>query len=138
MKKSITQEFNYGCGIACFAFVTGTTYKEAEDFLGRKQVKSPRFWCKDFTSELNRYGMKYIYKYVKPKIRKRIYQENAIVLVARSKRYPVGHYLVRYNNRWMDPWINLPKDNNIKNAKSGFRKRLPSRPMYIFLPQNPI
>lgn len=76
--------------------------------------------------------MNYIYKYVRPKIRKRIYQENAIVLVARSNRYPVGHYLVRYDNRWMDPWINLPKDNSIKNAKSGFRKRLPGRPMYVF------
>lgn len=43
MKKTITQEFDYGCGIACFAFVTGMTYKEAEVFLGCKQAKSLRF-----------------------------------------------------------------------------------------------
>ena len=129
MKKSITQEFNYGCGIACFAFVTNVTYKKAINFLGPKQAMSPRFWCKNLASQLNKFGVKYIYRYVKPKLRKKIYQEGAIVLVARSKIYPTGHYLIRYKSQWMDLWINLPKDENIKHAKSGFRKRLPCRPM---------
>lgn len=135
MKKSITQEFDYGCGVACFAFVTNMTYKQAANFLGPEQAMSPRFWCKDFVSQLNRFGMKYIHRYVKPRLRRKIYQEGAIVLVARSRIiYPSGHYLAYYKDQWMDPWINLSKDKNIKNAKSGFRKRLPGRPMYVFLP----
>lgn len=43
MRKSITQEFDYGCGIACFAFATNKTYKEAERFLGSKQAMSEIF-----------------------------------------------------------------------------------------------
>jgi len=34
----------------------------------------------------------------------------------------------------MDPWINFQKDKNLKNAKAGFRKKLPGRPIYgIFI-----
>lgn len=39
---------------------------------------------------------------------------------------PFGHYLIRFNNQWIDPWINLPN----KNIKAGFRKRLPGKPIY--------
>jgi len=28
MRQSITQEFDYGCGIACFAFVLEMTYQQ--------------------------------------------------------------------------------------------------------------
>lgn len=136
MRKSITQEFDYGCGIACFAFVSHQTYKQAETYLGIQQVESTRFWIKDFTAALNSAGLNYESNNIKPRIRSLIYQEGAIVLIKRSKRYQVGHYLVRHNNQWMDPWINLPQDRNIANAKSGYRKRLPGAPMYALIPVN--
>lgn len=131
MRKSITQESDYGCGIACFAFATKSTYKEAEQFLGNEQAKSERFWCSDLASELNRAGRRYTHKYVKPKLRNKIYKEGTIVLIRRSRNYPFGHYLIRHNKLWMDPWINLPFDNKIINAISGYRKRLPGKPMYV-------
>lgn len=43
MRESITQEFDYGCGIACFAFALGVNYKEATLLLGEKQANSQRF-----------------------------------------------------------------------------------------------
>ena len=134
MKKSITQKFEYGCGIACFAFVTDLSYAKAENCLGIKQATSNRFWVKDLTVALNLYGKPYISKYVKPHIKKLIYQEGTIVLIKRSNHYPVGHYLVRHNNSWMDPWINLLIDRDIKKAKSGFRYRLPGIAMYAIFP----
>jgi len=134
MRKSVTQKFDYGCGIACFAFAANMTYAQAEIFLGKEQSCSTRFWCKDMVAALSRYGLAYEHRYVKPHVRRRIYREGTIVLIARSKHYPSGHYLIRHDDRWMDPWINLPFNKNIKQAKSGFRKRLPGRPMYAIMP----
>jgi len=134
MKESITQEFNYGCGIACYAFVLGISYKEAEIRLGSKQAKSERFWVKDLTNALNKAGLGYESKYIKPHIEPLIYKDGVIVLVGRSKDYPAGHYLVRNENTWMDPWINLPFSRNIHEAKSGFRDTLPGVPKYAILP----
>ena len=134
MKKSITQEFDYGCAIACFAFANNLTYKEAVDYLGERQAKSERFYVKDLCMALNGYGNTYSRKYVKPHLRRKIYREGTIVLIRRSKHYLAGHYLIRHNGVWMDPWINLPYDKAIKNAKSGFRKRLPGKPMYALFP----
>lgn len=134
MKKSITQEFDYGCGIACFAFATECTYRQAVKLLGDKQAISTRFWVKDLAAALNRSGKRYTHKYVKPHLRNSIYKEGTIILIARSRHYPAGHYLIRHENHWMDPWINLPFDKDIKNAKSGYRKRLPGRPMYLLFP----
>lgn len=138
MRKSITQEFDYGCGIACFAFAVGLTYKQAEEFLGKEQSVSARFWCKDLAAALNRYGVAYKHQYVKSHFRKKIYKEGTVVLIARPKHYPVGHYLIRHDGKWMDPWINLPVDKDIKRAYSGYRKRLPGRPMYMIRPIRPL
>lgn len=134
MRDSITQEFDYGCGIACYAFARKISYKEAAAALGATQASSTRFWVKDFVNALNTAGHMYHAKYVKPHLRAKIYDDGTIVLIRRSKRYPTGHYLIRHNGLWMDPWINLPTNKNITEAKSGFRKRLPGSPMYALFP----
>lgn len=135
MRSSITQEFDYGCGIACFAFALHITYRQAADLLGEKQANSTRFWIKDLTAALNNAGKYYKSKHIKPLTKNVVYEEGTIVLIRRSKLYPTGHYLIRHEGNWMDPWINLPANKNIKHAKSGYRKRLPGKPMYALLPQ---
>lgn len=64
MRESITQEFDYGCGVACLAFVMKLSYKQAEAVLGEKQATSNRFWVKDLTAVLNKSGNRYTSKYV--------------------------------------------------------------------------
>lgn len=135
MRESITQEFDYGCGIACFAFALEMTYQEAAKYLGMTQANSNRFWVKDFKTAVKSLGKDYVSKYMKPSMVRKIYKEGTIVLIRRSKQYPTGHYLIRHQGHWMDPWINLPLSSDIKYAKSGFRKRLPGKPMYALLPQ---
>lgn len=134
MRESITQEFDYGCGIACFAFALGMTYSQAAKCLGERQANSTRFWVKDLAAALNSSGKTYTAKHMKPGLNKKIYKDGTIILIRRSKRYSVGHYLIRHHGYWMDPWINLPVDNNIQHARSGFRKRLPGKPMYALFP----
>lgn len=134
MRKSITKESDYGCGIACFAFATRQTYQQAAAWLGEKQALSNRFWSRDLAAALNRYGLNYVSKYAKPHVVERMSLEGAIVLIRRSKDYPVGHYLIRHEGAWMDPWINLPSNNNIIQARSGFRTELPGEAMYVICP----
>ncbi len=133
MRQSITQEMPNGCGIACFAFVADLTYRQAEEFLGEEQAKSSRFVVKHFREELNRFGLGYISKHVRsgqpieP-------TEGTIVLLRRSKQFPVGHYLAYYQGKWMDPRINLEDDRMFRNPISGFRTVLPGEIMYALIP----
>ncbi len=134
MKKSITQESPNGCGIACFAFVCGLTYKQAEKFLGPEQAKSSKFIVKHFREELNRFGLNYESRHVRPDQTIEP-TEGTIVLLRRSKQFPFGHYLAYHNGKWMDPRINLEDDRIFKNPKSAFREVLPGQVMYALTPQ---
>lgn len=133
MRKSITQEFDYGCGIACYAFALKLSYSEATKRLGKRQAVSDRFWVKDLRIALNTAGLHYTSRHIKHGTRQ-VYNEGTIVLIRRSKQYPTGHYLMRHNERWMDPWINLPYNRDITKAQSGFRVRLPGSAMYALEP----
>ncbi|MDQ3158593.1 MAG: hypothetical protein M3P98_00460 [bacterium] len=135
MRKSITQKNDFGCGIACFAFAANVSYEQAEAWLGQEQANSNRFYVKDFRKALIKHGLNYSSKHMKPQNRQLLKKDGAIVLIRRSKNYPSGHYLIRYENTWMDPWINLRIDNNIANAESGFRKQLPGSAMYVLYPE---
>jgi len=85
MRESITQEFDYGCGIACYAFALQLTYKQAADKLGEEQASSIRFWVQDLTKALNKSGKQYESRHFKPYLYKRLYKEGTIVLIRRSK-----------------------------------------------------
>lgn len=132
--NSITQESPYGCGIACFAFVCGLTYRQAEEFLGQEQAGSNRFIVKHFREELNRYGLGYSSKHIRPGQAIELC-ERAIVLVRRSKDLPVGHYLTYHHGKWMDPYINLQDDQDFQKPESGFRDTLPGEAMYVLIPE---
>lgn len=131
--KSVTQENSLGCGIACVAYVCNTSYKTAKRkfFKGLGDSNNTGYLCKDMVKALSMAGKKYHYRYIK---RKQKFKENTIVFLRRSKRYPVGHYIVKTKNGWMDPWINFKVDNpNINEANSGFRRRLPEKAIYAIL-----
>lgn len=134
MKKSITQESDYGCGVACFAFVLGVSYKQAVATLGREQTVKHGWRPSDLVKALNDKEYRYENRYVRKRASNETYTNGTIVLIERSETYRVGHYLVRHDGKWMDPWINMPQDAAIANARSGFRDRLPGNAMYALLP----
>lgn len=131
MKASVTQKDDFGCGIACVAFVSGKSYQEVICALGDKKAKEKGFYCRELTMVLSEFGEQYGYCHLKPRNRGLIYTEDAIVFLKRSKLYPSGHYIVHYNGQWMDPWINFAVNKNINNAQSGYRKRLSGEPQYV-------
>ncbi len=134
--RPISQEHNFGCGAACVAFVLKKNYSEVIHVLGKVKAKSKGFYCKDIIKVLAKFGLVYSYKYLKPKLKRKIYKSGIIVFIKRSRRYPTGHYLVRYEGLWMDPWINYQENRSIQGAESGFRKKLPGIPIYGLFPEN--
>lgn len=135
MKKNIpiVQENSFGCGIACATFALGLNYQKTLRLFKKdgQRAISQGFYCRHLVKILNSQGNNFDYKYIKSKIKNKIYQNNSIVFIKRSKKYPFGHYLCRYKRLWMDPWINFQKNKNIKEAKAGFRKKLPDKPIYV-------
>lgn len=132
MKNPVVQKDVMGCGAACLAFNLGYSYEKALKLLRSNRVNAINrgFFCRDLVGAFQRAKKVYQYQYVSAKKRNQIYKNGTIVFIKRSKRYPEGHYLCRHKKHWMDPWINFRTDKNIKNAKAGFRERLPSRPIY--------
>ncbi len=126
----VAQEDPLGCAVACVAFRLGMSYRDALKLFndGEDRVKKKAdFYCREIVQILNSQGLSYGYRYIKKRCRRSIYKPGSIVFIKRSKKYPVGHYLCRANNGWMDPWINIP----FGDRKAGFRKRLPGIPTYL-------
>ncbi len=132
--ESVTQQDNYGCGVACVAYISKRTYRATLKTLDAKAAKTRGFACKDLVIGLNTIGHSYTYSYLPGKLKRKIYADGVIVFIKRSEHYPAGHYLVRSQNKWMDPWLNFKKDRNIKKAESGYRARLPGKPVYALFP----
>lgn len=126
MKRFVAQEDDFGCAVACVAFVLNISYLDALRLFpnGKNRVKiggcfSPR----EIASILNSQGRQYRQRYIKSYKKRHVVREGSIILIARSRRYVTGHYLVRHNEMWMDPWINLVE----YPRQGGWRKRLPGR-----------
>lgn len=132
--KSVKQEDNLGCSIACTAFICKVNYKTAKKkyFIGLGDANKTGYSCRDIVKALNRSGKNFGYKYIK---KRKKFKKNTIVFIKRSKKYPAGHFLAWSGKFWMDPWINFDISNpNLKKAKSGFRKKLPGKAIYEIFP----
>lgn len=138
MKNSVTQIDEYGCSVACVAFLLNKNYEETlKLFSNSEKAKDEGFICKEIVSVLKSNGINAEYKYLKPYPQEKIISDNTIVFVKRTRKYPFGHFLIRYNSEWMDPWVNFPENKDIKKAKSGFRNDLPDKAIYgIFIVNN--
>ncbi len=129
----VAQEHFSGCAVACVAELLGISYQQALLYFAKpKRAKFNGFYCREVVMALDRAGIGAKFSYLKPGLRRSIYRPGVIVVIAHSERYPIGHYLIRVEGIWMDPWINFP---DIKTgAQAGLRKRLPGRPIYAIFP----
>ena len=132
-RESITQEHGTGCAVACTAFILNLSYRAAlKHFSKPAHAWGRGFYGREVVAALKNSGREYSHCYVKSNRRGLLTVPGAIVFIARSSRYPSGHYLVRTRRGdWMNPWINFPV---IAPAKSAFEKRLPGRPTYVIYP----
>ena len=126
--KKVVQEQPMGCGIACVASATGKTYGQVLKIVDIRLASGRGYYCKELVDALAKFGMKYDYKKVTEKTKLLLLRKGTIVFIARSNNYPEGHYLLRTENRWMNPWINYP---TISPAKAGFEKKLPGKAQWV-------
>lgn len=128
--KPLRQEDGFGCAVACVAFILKVPYSEALTLFydgKRRSKEKANFYCPEIVQILNNAGLQYAWQKLPKKPTKIIYKNYSIIFIQRSYKYPYGHFFCRYNDAWMDPWMNLPN----KNIKAGVRKRLPGKPTYL-------
>ena len=138
--KPIAQEHSCGCGVACVAFLLKISYTRAlKLFRNPAAANSKGYQIKEIIRILSKHKKQpYTLCYVgrnTQKIRMLIRQPEIILFLARSSKYPIGHYLASAPARgWMNPWINYPKIAPTP-VRGGFEKRLPGRAIYAIVPQ---
>ena len=96
-------------------------------FVEKHKKDTRGFTSKDITQALKRGGVTYRPRYVgrenSPKI-----ENNSIIYVPKCDYFLYGHYLVKIQNGYMDPFINVhDSDDDYTKARAGLRKILPSR-----------
>ncbi len=130
MEKPVTQQAPAGCAVACVATLLGTNYESALNLFrdGRNRHFTSGFYNNDIVRVLEKKHIKAQARHVTKINPGDIYKEGTIVFLRRGEKYPIGHYLLRKDNQWIDSWINFP---NINPAKAGFRKRLPAEVQYV-------
>ena len=123
MKKSVVQRDSMGCGIACVACVCDISYDKAKSlFKFPENANTKGYTIKAINEALASYGLKYKSKYI-GRARDYKIKENSIVYFKKCKIFPYGHYMVKTDHGYMDPFINLHEVNyDIKKASCGFRK----------------
>jgi len=130
--KPVTQTHVAGCGVACVASLCGIPYKRAFTLFTKKTSGTTfGYYCKDIRNALKKRKLDYCWKKISPKTRHLLEKEGVIVFIARSRKYPAGHYLLKTGRGWMNPWINFP---DIAPARSGYQKTLPGKPQWIIFP----
>jgi hypothetical protein len=145
MKKYQQQKDQKGCGIACLANLLDKSYDSVKKDFEKKFYKIDRgVKMFDIVNYLRLCGLEYKskffnqnkkYEYNKKEGSKFSRILGSITLIAKSEKYKVGHYLLRINNGWVDPWINfVPLDK----AKAGIRKKLPGNAWYVLYPLDKI
>lgn len=133
--EPVKQEGGLGCAVASVAFVLQIPYQQALTLFsdGKRRVKEEaNFSCPEIVKILNNAGLQYTWKRLPKNLSETEFKNYSIVFIKRSKNYPYGHFLCRYNDSWMDSWINLPD----KNIKAGFRRTLPGEPTYAIINLN--
>lgn len=131
-----------GCGIACLANLLNKDYDLIKKDFEKKFYPINRgINIADMVRYLKTHNLDYTSKFFNTKnynasdASKYSKISNSITLIVKSEKYPVGHYLLRAKEGWVDSWYNLP---SIDNVHAGIRKKLPSNPWYVLYPTTKI
>lgn len=129
-----------GCGIACLANLLNKEYDFVKkDFEKKLYPIDKGINVADMVWYLKTQKLEYSSKFFNQKTinskEASAYSKinHSITLIAKSEKYPIGHYLLKVEGGWVDPWYNLP---SIDNVHAGLRKKLPANPWYVLYPNN--
>jgi len=130
--KAVVQKHSMSCGLACVASLSGVDYDNVLRVVKKEFASTRGYYCRELIDALKKLGLSYEYKKVTDRTKSLLQKSGMIVFIARSKKYPAGHYLLHTTKGWMNPWINYPE---IAPTKAGFSKRLPGKAQWILIPK---
>lgn len=125
MKKNrlVSQQDEWGCGIACVASLTGLSYKEARSRLEARKgnpidTGTPGLELEPIIDVLRDAGITMVQQ-----VGAKRWPSGTIAFLSEEwGRYRgTGHYLLRTDDGWMDPWANLDEGR----PRAGYLDRLP-------------
>ncbi len=116
------QEDPMGCGIACVAFVLGISYMEATKlFTLPEKRKTLGYRSSELREALKRGGYDSFSRYT-GRIENLEINKGDIVYVKKCKLFPFGHYLVKTDGGYMDPFVNMTEvSGDYTKAGAGIR-----------------
>jgi hypothetical protein len=124
----VKQEDPMGCGIACVAFVLGISYKEATKLLTLPEKRKTLGIAQVIYEKLSRGGSYDSFSRYVGRLDDTRVEIGDIVYVKKCKMFPSGHYLVKINGGYMDPFINMGEVvGDYTRAKAGKRFPLKER-----------
>lgn len=126
--KLVAQEDPMGCGIACIASLLKITYDSAKRLFPKDYSSTRGYYIKEISNALEKKGLVVKYGKFNNKTKEYANKEGSIVFIKRSEKFPYGHYLLKTDKGWMNPWINYPK---INPAKAGYEKNIPGEIQWI-------
>lgn len=132
-----------GCGIACISNLLDKPYDWVKkDFESKFYTIEKGVKIFDMVKYLKTHNFDYVSKFFNHNKKYKISIEQAgkfsgiegsITLILKNNKYPIGHYLLRIKNGWVDPWYDYP---SIDKVKAGIRKKLPNDPWYVLYPNS--
>ena len=109
-----------GCAIACAAALANLSYKQMRRYFNNGKIKEQAsgFYNRDIVAALRMLKIEARACSIKKWSNKKI-KVGSIVFIGSSRKYPMGHYILKTRRGWMNPWKNYPI---INPAKAGFQK----------------
>ncbi|MEZ0393039.1 MAG: hypothetical protein ACAH59_12535 [Pseudobdellovibrionaceae bacterium] len=128
--KPVPQEHPLGCAVACVASLCGLSYQEALKLFEIPELAWIRgFYCSEIVQALARAELSYTFaEFDLSKISEMLRQPGTIVFVSPNSRYPSGHFLLRLENGWMNPWSNFPQ---MISVRADVEDALPGEVSYV-------
>jgi hypothetical protein len=126
----VTQEHSMGCAVACVASICGLTYQSALQLFDQSHLAWTRgYYCPEIVHALKKANFNYAFKELDTEdFSNELVSSGAIVFVAPNFKYPSGHFLLKTEMGWMNPWSNFPDMNP---PKSKYEKNLPGVGSFI-------
>ncbi len=116
--RPVTQEHALGCAVACVASRCAISYQEALALFNRAEHAWTRgYYCDDIVTALARATLHYSFSAFHPDSHRLLLDRaGTIVFHEPCTEYPHGHFLLRTQEGWMNPWSNFPQMIPVESA----------------------
>ena len=133
-KSAVPQAHSMGCAVACVAAYCEITYQRALELFQQPHNAWTRgFYCEEIISALEKFGHQFSFeKFDSFQHTPKLLCPGVFIFVNPNLKYPMGHFLIRVKDGWMNPWINFPQMIPVKAA---IQAEIPGEVSFILYPK---